>query len=515
MRQLPLTASGMLMTALLARLVPSIFFVRSLPTGPTSSSTTGAVETSAASGTNEAALANDSNTKGAATEQSAASTRRRHHRRRDHHARRPSRTHPAAVEETNNTGVVHHGGSFSDGGEPADLLHVALSALAAIERMMGMPLASSSKGPRGTSAASSPVAAAEGRSASAPAPSESLTPAASPAAPPRDATVFHSSHVPNVSLPDYGLRLVRHAGYGSAVSLCVAIALMGRYAVASGRCITPLTAHRLLLACFYVGRKAACSNDDDADTRGDGRCLRADAVHTSLAGGVTVDELDRLEMALMEVFRFAVVPSEREVFEVPRSLAALADAHARPTPETLDAVFRAISVLPVSSSESHGGSTSGGLVAARRASGAASPDDLLILEGDEDENARRDGHIEPTPPDVPGSSPANLPPEQQQQHQLLDSGSNHRFVQLHEPALAPTAGSWADLLAAAAAAAGGNDQTAAASCSPVSSCLPHRGALVYPVIAFVTSPGLESQMQQQMQTNPSTTVDSRDAQRSC
>ena len=77
-------------------------------------------------------------------------------------------------------------------------------------------------------------------------------------------TPFHSVTLPELSLTHYALAVAKQTKYG-AEGLATGLALFARYAVASGRGVTPLTMHRLL-----ARRRATASSRTCTRRRGRG-----------------------------------------------------------------------------------------------------------------------------------------------------------------------------------------------------------------------------------------------------
>jgi hypothetical protein len=122
-------------------------------------------------------------------------------------------------------------------------------------------------------------------------------------------TPFHSSAVPPVPLAQYAHRIVHFSGYG-AFGVQIGLALLGRYTKATGRVPTPLTAHRLLATCIIVGMKANC----DLFVRND---------YMAQIAGISLRELNALEITFLKTIDFAVVPTEDEVIRIPQRLRVL------------------------------------------------------------------------------------------------------------------------------------------------------------------------------------------------
>jgi hypothetical protein len=122
-------------------------------------------------------------------------------------------------------------------------------------------------------------------------------------------TPFHSKFVPPVALTSYGLRIAHHSGYGPE-GLSVGLALMGRYAKATGSTPSAVTLHRLLATCVVVGMKAT----SDKFVKN---------VHMATVVGVPLAELNWLEISLLAVLQYAVTPRERELHELSQNVHTL------------------------------------------------------------------------------------------------------------------------------------------------------------------------------------------------
>uniref|UniRef100_A0A7S1KZF6 Uncharacterized protein n=1 Tax=Neobodo designis TaxID=312471 RepID=A0A7S1KZF6_NEODS len=122
-------------------------------------------------------------------------------------------------------------------------------------------------------------------------------------------TPFHSCAVPGVTLPQYAVHVAKTTGYTSH-GLAHAIAMMGRFAVATRRGITPLAMHRLSTVAMQVGMK--CSNDAFVKN-----------VYVAKLAGMTLPELNHLEEFFVNAINFDCMPSDAELCDLPRALAAL------------------------------------------------------------------------------------------------------------------------------------------------------------------------------------------------
>mmetsp|Transcript_43705 Transcript_43705/g.134956 ORF Transcript_43705/g.134956 Transcript_43705/m.134956 type:complete len:262 (-) Transcript_43705:999-1784(-) len=127
-------------------------------------------------------------------------------------------------------------------------------------------------------------------------------------------SAFHSQFLPATRVYRYARHIALHTGYDEA-GLAAGIALLARYAVSTGRGVTPLVLHRLLATCIQVGMKA--SSD---------RFLKN--VYAAPMAGMTLPELNHLEFALADALGFRLIPTAAELCELPRRLAEL---HPAPT----------------------------------------------------------------------------------------------------------------------------------------------------------------------------------------
>lgn len=122
-------------------------------------------------------------------------------------------------------------------------------------------------------------------------------------------TPFHSVDVPSIDLSAYAAHVARRTGYGG-LGIAAGIALMARYACLSGRGLTPLAMHRLLATGMQLGMKAI----SDSFVKN---------VYVAPIAGMTLPELNHLEETLVDGVDFRCIPTNREVCELPRALAAL------------------------------------------------------------------------------------------------------------------------------------------------------------------------------------------------
>ena len=112
-------------------------------------------------------------------------------------------------------------------------------------------------------------------------------------------TAFHSRSEPSISLARFVMRLWQRTRYGRPV-ISFAIVLMCRYWQLPGRAPSQLCAHRLALAAFVVASKVHEERVFD------------NAVIAS-AAGVTPEELNRLEAALLDALSYRVHVSAADI----------------------------------------------------------------------------------------------------------------------------------------------------------------------------------------------------------
>jgi len=109
--------------------------------------------------------------------------------------------------------------------------------------------------------------------------------------------------------PRYALHVAKATGYGHE-GLAVGLALMARYAVATGRGVTPLSMHRLFATCMQLGMKTASD-----------RFLKN--VYVAPLVGMALAELNTLEADLAAALGFGALATAAELTRLPEALAAL------------------------------------------------------------------------------------------------------------------------------------------------------------------------------------------------
>ena len=130
---------------------------------------------------------------------------------------------------------------------------------------------------------------------------------------------FHSSAVPHLSLAAYARHVANATGYG-AEGLAVGLALMARYdRAAAARAadaavdatlvgVTALTMHRLFATCMQLGMKTASDHF-------------VKNAYVARLVGMTLAELNALELELAVALDFRCLPTCAEMCELPRALA--------------------------------------------------------------------------------------------------------------------------------------------------------------------------------------------------
>jgi hypothetical protein len=133
-------------------------------------------------------------------------------------------------------------------------------------------------------------------------------------------TPFHSSAVPRLSLAAYARHVANATGYG-AEGLAVGLALMARYdRAAAARAadaavdatlvgVTALTMHRLFATCMQLGMKTASDHF-------------VKNAYVARLVGMTLAELNALELELAVALDFRCLPTPSEMCELPCSIAA-------------------------------------------------------------------------------------------------------------------------------------------------------------------------------------------------
>jgi len=133
-----------------------------------------------------------------------------------------------------------------------------------------------------------------------------------------EGTPFHSPFTPSVSLDKYMERLVQYM-HCSLECFVIASLLLTRLeeSYANATIITPATMHRLMLATAVVAAKT--QEDVFLDNR-----------YYSEVGGVTLDEMNRLETFLLDRLQFRVFVSPEQYSVCLASLSSLYDTSVVP-----------------------------------------------------------------------------------------------------------------------------------------------------------------------------------------
>mmetsp|Transcript_9058 Transcript_9058/g.26399 ORF Transcript_9058/g.26399 Transcript_9058/m.26399 type:complete len:259 (-) Transcript_9058:1133-1909(-) len=134
-------------------------------------------------------------------------------------------------------------------------------------------------------------------------------------------SLFWAKSIPAINVRDYAFRIAKYAGC-SAGALVVACVIMRKFLAAMDKStdgnftVNPYTVHRVMLACCVLATKL--QDDVLEDLQGNSAANPGPPstnAEWGLVGGVSVHEVNRLELAVLNVLEFRTFVRPRQFME--------------------------------------------------------------------------------------------------------------------------------------------------------------------------------------------------------